>query len=349
MYSIGIISRWNATCGVSMHAQLICNEFLKMGHRVKVFAPYVQSANRWWHHKIIKKDEDFVIRCYSELDPETKSGGSIEEDEVLSEGLDVLIVESYASLPYDDIERLVRRIEAKTIAVIHEGCRDDIRYTLDAFDAIVVFDERYQREVVYGYEEKTRVIPYPCHPVRRGNRRFAEDVLTFFSFGRQPVEEYHDFLRALDGISSKYDFVYRVVRSNGLLPFTRPWLEQEQKRLSNEEIYEYLHPSDVHLLPKGNTKYTVVSSTLFLCMGSLVPTVVPNTRHFESLPEINGITPAVIYSDVDDLKEKLIRLIEDEDYRKGVLKAAEEYVEENRSDKIAAEFVKLFEDLTQSC
>jgi len=69
-------------------------------------------------------------------------------------------------------------------------------------------------EVVYGYEEKVRVIPYPCFPAKRGRRKFAEDILTFFSFGRQPVEEYNDFIVALDLLSLGYDFVYRVVRSD---------------------------------------------------------------------------------------------------------------------------------------
>ena len=54
----------------------------------------------------------------------------------------------------------------------------------------------------------------------------------------------------------------------------------------------------------------------------------PNSRHFENLPEINSVTPAVIYSDIYDLRRKIVRLIEDEEYRKKVSKAAERYVEE---------------------
>ena len=76
-------------------------------------------------------------------------------------------------------------------------------------------------------------------------------------------------------------------------------------------------------------------------MGSLVPTVAPNSRHFENLPEINGVTPAVIYSDIYDLRRKIVRLIEDEEYRKKVSKAAERYVEENRSDKIARKYINV--------
>ncbi len=339
--NIGIFSRWNATCGVSMHAELIGIEFLKMGHNLKIFAPYTQTANKWWHHKIVRDDEGFVIRCYSELDPDTMGNGKVDEEKVLSEDIDFLIVESYVSIPYSDIENLVRKIDAITIAVIHEGAREDIHYSnMRVFDAIVAFDERYVREILYDCKDIVKIIPYPCYPAKKGKRKFAEDKLTFFSFGRQPVEEYRDFIEVLDRLSAKYDFIYKIIRSNGFLPFTRKWLHQEQKRLRNtEEVYSYLHSSDIHLLPKGKTEKVVVSSTLYQCLGSLVPTVVPNSRHFEVLPEEK---PVVIYDGVNDLKEKLELLIESESFRKSVIKAAERYVEEFRNDKIARKFIELF-------
>jgi len=78
-------------------------------------------------------------------------------------------------------------------------------------------------------------------------------------------------------------------------------------------------------------------------LGALIPTVVPNTRHFETLPEYDGFKPAVIYENVEDLKEKLVRIIEDEDFRRGVLKAAEMFVNENRRDKIAKRILEVFE------
>lgn len=350
MHTIGVLSRWNATCGVSMHAELIGREFLKMGHDLRVFAAHIHSANKWWHYKIIREEEeDFVIGCYKELEPNTMNGGSVEEDKILSENFDYLIVESYASILYVSIERLVNKLRergVKVIVVIHEGGRKQIQYSsLRIFDAVVIFDERYVKEMLHDYQDLIRVIPYPCHPVERGNRGFAEDVLTFFTFGRQQIHEYNDYIEALDALSPKYDFVYRVIRSNGLLPFNRLWLKQEQKRLDNKEIYRYLHSSDIHLIPKGQTKYVVVSSTLYQCLGALTSTVVPNTRHFEMLPEYNGVMPAVIYKNIEDLKEKLIKHIEDEDYRNRVIRIAEKYVEENRSDNIAQKFIKLFRGL----
>jgi|Deesub1362A_J573_1020465.scaffolds.fasta_scaffold00086_67 glycosyltransferase involved in cell wall biosynthesis len=343
--NVGILTRWNATCGVSLHAELLAEEFFKMGRNVRIFAPHIHTANRWWHHRIIRDDEDFVIRCYNELRPETMAGGALEEDKVLSEDLDLLIVESYTSIPYSDVEKLVEKVDAVTIAVIHEGGREDIRYSdMSVFDAIVAFDERYIREILYDCVEKVRIIPYPCYPVRKGERRFAEDGMTFFSFGRQPYAEYADFINALEKFNRKYDFVYRVVRSDGLLPFEREWLKQEQRRLRDtEEVYRYLHSSDIHLLPKGNTSKVVVSSTFYQCIGSLIPIVVPDTRHFELLPDHK---PAVVYHDVADLTKKLELLIEDDAFRNRIVEAAREFVEEFRSDKIAKRFIELYKSLS---
>jgi len=60
----------------------------------------------------------------------------------------------------------------------------------------------YVEEMLHDCRKKVEIIPYPCYPPREGKRKFAEDRLIFFSFGRQPVEEYEAFIEALDGLSS---------------------------------------------------------------------------------------------------------------------------------------------------
>ena len=34
-----MLSRWNTACGVSLHAELVGREWVKMGHKLTVFAP----------------------------------------------------------------------------------------------------------------------------------------------------------------------------------------------------------------------------------------------------------------------------------------------------------------------
>jgi len=103
---LGLISRWNATCGVSLHAELIGRELLRRGYTLQVFAPLAESAGRWWHHRLIREDEPFVKRVYTELSPQGEEG-RLNPEHVLREPPDVLIVESYEKLPYRDLERLV--------------------------------------------------------------------------------------------------------------------------------------------------------------------------------------------------------------------------------------------------
>ena len=341
--SIAILSRWNATCGVSLHAELIGQEFLNLGYNLKIFAPKIESASRWWHHRIVREDDGFFVkRCFEERDLNL-SDGNLDEEVILSEDFDFLIVESYISLPYADIEKILPEVKkkAKVVAVIHEGSRADIEYSLEKFDKVIVFDERYKK--MLGKIENVEIIPYPCHPIVEGRRKFGEDGLKFFTFGRQPSQEYEDYFRVLDKLCERYIFTYHIIRSDGFIAFKRPWLIQERKRVY--DVYPYLHAADIHLIPKGNAKRVVVSSTFYQCLGALTPVVVPNTRHFETLPEINGVKPAVVYQDVEDLEEKIVRLIEDEKFREQVVSAARVYVERNRSDRVAKRFIEVLNSI----
>lgn len=344
---IGILSRWNATCGVSLHAELLGRELLRRGYVVKVFAPFLSSANKWWHHKIIRPDEVYVRRVYTETSPEG-SEGSLEKKKLLAEKLDLLLVESYEKIPYKDVEELAKVLKDKgipSIAVVHEGAYEDIGYTdMSAFEAVVVFDERYIKEVLKERVEQTKVhvIPYPCHPVREGKRKFMEDgKITFFTFGRQPKEEYKEYIEALRALSEEFENIrYRIVRADELLEVSYNWVVQERKVLDLEEIYQYLHGSDFHLLPKGRTRRVVVSSTLCQVLGALCTTVAPKSRFFESLPQGEG-TPVVLYDNVEDLVVKLKRLISDGRLRERIKENAREYVEENSVGMIADRFENL--------
>jgi len=350
MAKIGFLTRWNATCGVSVHAELLASELMRKGHEVKVFAPSVFTADRYCPtHHVIGKDEDFVCRCYDEKHHEDVEGGGVDARRILEEDMDFLIVESYSTLPQREVERLSRKLRergVKVVAVIHEGRSDELKYKdLRAFDRIVCFDSRYL-QFLSDYEDIVEIIPYPCHPVRASKRKFAEDKLRFFSYGVQPVWQYSDYVSALRALNCEFEYV--VVRSDSLLPFRDKFLVQKRRRLSREEVYAFLHNSDIHLLPKGEPSRkdaVVVSSTLFLCLGSLVPTVVPNTKHFESLPTINGVKPAVIYENLEDLRMKIERLIEDKSFRESVKRAALRYVEENSVEKVANKFIRLLESI----
>ncbi len=346
---IGILSRWNATCGVALHAELIGRELLKRGHPVRVFAPELENASRWWHHKIIGLDEDFVKRVYTELSPEGEEG-HLNVGSVLQEDMDLIIVESYEKLPYRDVEELILSLKERdvpSVAIIHEGSREDIGYDLSIFDKIVVFDERYVKEVLpEGIpEDKILIVPYPCYPPVERRRRFAEDGrIVFFSFGRQPKEEYNEFLEALRVLKKKFpSVVYRIIRSGEPLDVREEWIEQERRVLNFKEIYRYLGEADFHLLPKGRTGRVVVSSTFCQTVGSLCITVSPDTRFFEEVPRGDS-SPLILYRDTEDLISKLTRAIVDEVYREKIRENVRVFAEERNVKRV----VDIFEELIYS-
>jgi len=351
---IALIGRWNATCGVSLHGELIGRELVRRGCSLRVFAPLPESAGRWWHHRIVRRDEDFVRRVYTELSPEGEEG-HLDPAGILSERFDVLLVESYEKLPYRDVEEVVRRLRERgvpAVAVIHESCPEDLRYTdLAVFSTLVVFDERYLKEVLgeRAGDTEVEILPYPCLPVREGNRKFAEDGrIVFFSFGRQPVEEYGDFLYVLRKLRKDYPrLVYRIVRAGEAVGAEEEWIFEEQRILDIEDIYTLLHSSDFHLLPKGRTDRVVVSSTLYQTIGSLCVTVAPDTRFFETLPR-GEEAPVVLYRDRSELEHRLRELLESPELRERIRENARRFAEENSLLKVADRFLKLLGRLKES-
>jgi len=57
-----------ATCNVSLHAEIVIRMLLEIVHDVCVFAPTLDSANKGWHHILLRGKEKIVERCYDEVD-----------------------------------------------------------------------------------------------------------------------------------------------------------------------------------------------------------------------------------------------------------------------------------------
>jgi len=357
---IAVFSRWNATCGVSLHAELLVRVWVKSGIKVDVYAPIVDESIDWHHKKIDLEDEPWVHRVYRESIWGPK-GGSIDFNEIDYDH-DIVLVESYPHLPYKEIATVLRKFKdfAKIFVVIHEGRRYDtinLATFIDIVDRVIVFDFRFISEVLADYfesiKDKISIIPYPILDrtteslERKKKRQFGEDGIILFSYGRQPTDEYRDYIKIARKLYNDYGFKirYKIMRSDDLINgLDDPWIEQWHERPPAERIYDYLISSDIHLLPKGKTNNTVVSSTVYQSLSSLTPTIAPATRHFELLPEDeDGVGPIVKYRNFIDLEYKLVRMIKDEDFRGRVIQEAIKYVKERNHEKIAKEFLNLFQ------
>jgi len=338
---IGIVSRWNATCGVAVHAEMIAKELQSMGHEVRVYAPTIESASRDWHHKLVKPvDEENVERCYVEA---TDTGFYCSLHDI-----DALIIEGYARLPAHALGEQVaaaRRRGSPTIMILHEGEPAPAARLLKNIpvDHVAVFDDRWISEILYplrdSFEADVHIIPYPCmkpltdKPYRPG---FAEGKRLIVSFGRQPVEEYVDYIKALTMIEGREDFIYWVIRSDGPLPFEKPWLRVTYARLETRDVHSILLGADLHLLPKGWTRKVVLSSTIYMTIATLTPIIAPYTRYTEDIPvDEQGYGPVVKYMRVRELARKITLLLDDEELRGRVRRMASRFAEERSADKIA--------------
>ena len=119
------MSRWNATCGVSLHAEIIGRKFRELGHDVVVYAPTLESADTDWHHRHIGVvDEPWVHRIFEETEEYFyPAGGSIRSKEILEDDYDAFIVESVNRFPVNEFRRIASKIREKAplILVMHLG------------------------------------------------------------------------------------------------------------------------------------------------------------------------------------------------------------------------------------
>lgn len=350
---IAMMSRWNATCGISAHAELVGMEWVKK-HDLTVFAPTLESATNWHHNPLEKEDEEFVIRGYEQ--PETIGKTGWIDERLWKEDYDVLVIQGLELMPIPALLEMFPKIEAKKVLVWHVGKLPIYKefYKLN-FDAIVCFDFRFENMLKEKYpKEKIHIIPFPCRPVAkvkgysdkkraRNELGIPSDKTILFSFGKQPLSEYKDYLWLADKLKEKYDLKYLVLRSYGDLPPESDFLEVRRGRPEYEEIYKYLRAADIFLLAKPETENIVVSSTVFQCFGALAPIVVPEVRYVELMGK-----EIVKYKNREDLKEKVIRLIEDEDLKEEVLRHVVQYVKENSAEKIAKKFIRILEDVLRS-
>jgi hypothetical protein len=61
---IAMMSAWNQTSGVSIHAELVGEEWVKAGHELKVFSFLEDDFHGY---SLIRMDQEYVIICYSVL------------------------------------------------------------------------------------------------------------------------------------------------------------------------------------------------------------------------------------------------------------------------------------------
>lgn len=348
---IGMMSLWNAANGPSIHAELVGREWVKMGHKLIVFSAIKHPDAR----PTSQVDEDYVIRHFSvsNVDPITEAD-YFDPTPLLEEDYEIFVAQNVERLPTRELFNVFPEIrrKASTVMVVHEGGppKDPLFYKFK-WDAIVCFDDRYVEFISkYFPKEIIHIIPYPCHPLKLGDKLKTRkelglplDKKIVFSFGFR-VEDLLPILRVMDEISKDYPLIYLIIanpggdlaRLEGVI-HKYPFIELRVSALPIDELYRYLHASDALVIYRESSRYkAVLSSTVCLTIGSGCPILFKESNFVEYHGD-----EVIKYKDLNDLREKLVDVLEG----KFDLNKVIQFLKERSAEVIAKKYIELFQDL----
>jgi len=345
---ITMMTRWNIPCGVSLHAELIGREWVRMGHELNILAPVEIKDYRY------RGDESYVRRCYTLREYRGREAYFFDPEPFLNGDHEIFVVQNLEILPMEDLFKIFPSIrkKAKTVFVVHEGRppRDKIFYEFD-WDAVVCFDERYKNFLRDIYrKDRVRIIPYPCHPIRHGDRVTARmelglplDKRVIFNYGIGVYRHLH-LLPTIEKVSERFPLILLTITHidewYDLFDAVRGryrFIELRKGTLAMDKLYTYLHASDCLLVHKDSAEAVVVPSTVYLCLGAGRPILAYDTNFFTPFDK-----EVLKYSSLSDALEDVF---EERENVKTVLMKAEEYVRRNSSFEVAKRFIDLFEEL----
>lgn len=344
---IVMMTPWNVACGVSIHAELIGREWVKAGHELKVFAPQEEDKLP------TARDEPYASRCYSR--GKDFQGGLkelwLDSKPLLESDYQFFVAQNLELLPVRELAEIFLQItgKAKTILVIHEGnksCLASSEYQAFNWDAVVCFDERYRKEFSKVFPiESIRLIPYPAHPKLLGDKEEARKKLGLPLDGRIiltygiSMQQHLPVFLAIERLNKAFPLKYLLLVHEtpaqilNQVKAKYDFVEVREGAHSIEELYRYLHAADVLLLHKQSAGL-VVSSSVYLCLGSGCPIAIFEGRYTEDLGE-----EVFKYKNLNELQGVLALIFEEE---RPSQEAIDKFLTEKAASKVASSFIELF-------
>jgi len=342
---IAMMSAWNEDSGVSTHAELIGREWVKMGHDLKVFSfsPYDFHGTA-----MVGEDEDYVIRCFT---TSASDHPYLDPRPILEADFEIFVTQDLGTLPKDYLGKIFHHIKRKasTLTIIHDNSpsSDSSFYQFD-WDRIVCFDHRYKEFLEKYYpEEELCLIPFPCLPLRRGDKKAArkkfglpQDKKIILIFG-QRLKEHLPILPLIREATTGFPCLLLLVSQKDLEVLKGLEMEEveiRQESPSIDRLYDYLHASDVLIIHRSPCTGVVVSSTAYQCLGSGCPILASNTNFFETMKEV-----VVTYSDTEEFKVNLVKILTGGEKSRAYQNALEAFLTINSAQTVAGQYIDLFE------
>lgn len=341
METIAMMSAWNTDSGVAIHAESVGKAWVRMGYNLRVFT---FLKNDYHGDEITGENPSYVIPCFGNrtdfLDPRP----------ILTSNYDFFLVHDIGMLPKDKLAKIfpVIRRKAKTVHVVHDAIPspDPCFYQFN-WDAVVYFDIRQEKFLKRIYGDIAHYIPFPCFSLRTGDKLKARKelnlpldkkiVLVFCRRGYSP------YLPALPDPDLK-DVLFLIL-TNKEIEEEYPQVEIRKDTFFPHSLLDkYLFAADAIILHKTSTSpqdVGILSSTAYQCMGSGCPILAPRISDF-----FYPFSKAILkYSDREELKTELLKVLEKGDEYDRLAQACKEFVERHSPENIAREFIKLFHSL----
>ncbi|MEM4251272.1 MAG: hypothetical protein QW828_05525, partial [Candidatus Bathyarchaeia archaeon] len=212
---IGMMSSWNETSGVAIHAELVGREWIRQGHELRVFT-FIEDD----HHgrALIGQDENYVTRCFGTA----QRTNYLNPIPILEADYEFFAVQDLNMLPRERLSSIFHMIKrkSKTIHIVHESrLSEDPTFYEHDWDALVCFDERYKTFLSKVYPpEKISIIPFPCSSWTEGDREDSRrkiglplDKRIVLVFGQKWRHLGEEEIRVLRRLNSRYSILLLIV------------------------------------------------------------------------------------------------------------------------------------------
>ncbi|MGQ9543573.1 MAG: hypothetical protein ACUVTM_05770 [Candidatus Bathyarchaeia archaeon] len=343
---IGMMSAWNETSGVSIHAELVGREWVRQGHNLRVFS-FIEDD--YHGRSLIGQDEPYVTRCFGTA----QKTNYLNPIPILEGNYEFFVAQDLNMLPRHKLSSIFHMIKrkSKTVHVVHESrLSGDPSFYEHEWDRLVCFDERFRKFLLKVYSpEDISLIPFPCMPWIEGDKREArlrlglpQDKKIILIFGQKWRHLGPDEVEVLRRLNSKVPMLVLIIsetqRVTGIGGFECLFKKEVMER---DELYRYLHAADTWLYPKRSIDdAAVLSSTIHLALGSGCIPVVRDSNF------LYGVEGAVLrYRNKDEFESMILEAFSQGELWRRVRTEAKRYVDEHESGKIAKLFIEMFESL----
>ncbi len=337
---VGLITTWNARCGVAEYSRALVGALRARGHTVVVLANYPVNPVPWG------ADDGGVYRFfYTGWHRERGVDAELAGRVVAGHALDVLHLQYQNFIYPGDFLPVLRRLSlyAPLVATFHDaGVPGD--FPRDAVARAIVHSPVTAR--LLGWRGAA-VIPIGIHdlpapPAAEARRRLglgARPVLCSLGLGRTDyravlgvvrdlVPRYPRLLYAVLGPEGYAEAVQRAARDLGVAEHVRALGGFFPLRV----LFAWMHAADAVLFYFPETGIEgVSSSSARLGIAARRPVVVSDVGWTRDLPD----ELKVPYGDAGALRERLVRILEDEAFRRDLLARQERLIREASWARVA--------------